>query len=89
MGILKNIYKKLENAGASVADAKIAYAYKKAMDEAGEKLVKKFGKKVGAAAGIDDYYHPLLQCQLAKISDQSRENGLLLGKLKSIRMIII
>ena len=37
---------------------------------------------LGAADGIDDYYHPLLQCYLAQISPQSGRNGLMMGYAK-------
>ena len=52
------------------------------MNRTGKKLVNKYGSN--AAANIDDYYHSLLQCQLAKISPVSRKYGLALGYGKEI-----
>lgn len=68
--------------GEFIADAKIASAYKKEMERNGQYLVNQYG--TGAGADIDNYYHPLLQCQLAKISPTSRDYGLRLGYLKEI-----
>ncbi len=47
------------------------------MDRIGKKLVDNFGR--GAGNGIDDYYHPLLQCHLAQMGSQSQQNGIVLG----------
>ena len=52
------------------------------MNKAGDNLVKSYGPNQGA--DIDNYYHPLLQCQLAKISPTSRDWGLRLGYAKEI-----
>ena len=45
------------------------------------KLVRKYGS--GQGAEIDNYYHSLLQCELAKISQESQRNGILLVKKRS------
>lgn len=66
--------------GRMFADAKIAYDHLQDMKNTNRKLIKKYGK--GAANGTDDYYHPLLQCHLAQMSDDDRVNGILLGILK-------
>ncbi len=66
-----------ESLGELAADAKIAYDYWQQMNKAGDNLVKSYGPNQGA--DIDNYYHPLLQCQLAKISPTSRDWGLRLG----------
>ena len=71
-----------EGFGEALADAHIAYKYWKEMNQTGDKLVKQYGS--GAGADIDNYYHPLLQCQLAKISPESRDYGLRLGYAKEI-----
>ncbi len=73
----KALWQFSENVGELAAAAKLAYDYKKRMDEAGKKLVKTFGP--GQGADIDNYYHPLLQCELAKISPRSRAYGIALG----------
>ncbi len=70
------------NAGEFLADTMIAKKYYEDMNETGRMLVNKYGRNIGAADGIDDYYHPLLQCELAKISPQSKKNGITLGYLK-------
>ena len=75
-----SVYNLGQNLGEFVADTKLAYDYWKKMKETGNKLVKTFGS--GQAADIDNYYHPLLQCELAKISPQSRNNGIALGYAK-------
>ena len=66
--------------GELVADVVIAKDYYDQMNETGKKLVNIYGS--GQAANIDNYYHPLLQCQLAKISPDSQRNGILLGYAK-------
>ena len=71
-----------EGFGEALADAHIAYKYWKEMNQTGDKLVRQYGS--GAGADIDNYYHPLLQCQLAKISPESRDYGLRLGYAKEI-----
>ena len=71
-----------EGFGEALADAHIAYKYWKEMNQTGDKLVKQYGS--GAGVDIDNYYHPLLQCQLAKISPESRDYGLRLGYAKEI-----
>ncbi len=70
------------NIGEFSADTKIAYDYWQEMNETGKNLVKKYGK--GAGKDIDNYYHPLLQCQLAKIDSMSQQNGILLGYMKEV-----
>ena len=54
------------------------------MNQTGNQLVKTFGS--GQGADIDNYYHPLLQYELAKISPQSRDNGIVLGYAKEYLM---
>jgi len=71
-----------ESLGELAADTKIAYDYWQKMNQTGDKLVKTFGS--GQGADIDNYYHPLLQCELAKISPTSRDWGLRLGYAKEI-----
>ena len=66
--------------GRIIADSQIAYEHLQEMYKTNERLKKLYGR--GAAAGTDDYYHPLLQCHLAQMSDQDRVNGLILGYLK-------
>ena len=66
-----------ESFGEFVADVVIAKEYYDKMKQTGKRLVDKYGS--GAANAIDDYYHPLLQCQLSKISPTSRYYGLSLG----------
>lgn len=70
------------SAGESLADTAIAYDHYRKIKDTGHKLIRKYGKNTGAGAGIDDYYHPLLQCELAKISPFSRQIGLGLGYAK-------
>ena len=79
--IVYNIGQKL---GEFAADTKLAYDYWQRMNQAGEQLVKTLGS--GQGADIDNYYHPLLQCELAKISPQSRVNGIALGYAKEYLM---
>lgn len=75
-------WKKIESLGELAADTKLAYDYWQKMNETGKTLVKTFG--TGQGADIDNYYHPLLQCELAKISPTSRDWGLRLGYAKEI-----
>lgn len=75
-----NVYSLGERLGEFIADAQIAVQEKKRMDENGRSLVNMYGS--GAGKDIDNYHHALLQCNLAKISPNSRENGFLLGKMK-------
>ena len=70
--------------GELAADTKLAYDYWQKMNQTGNQLVKTFGN--GQGADIDNYYHPLLQCELAKISPQSRNNGIALGYAKEYLM---
>lgn len=83
---IRNPITSLYNAGHKIgelaADAKIAYDYLQKMKQTGRKLVTTYGPNQGA--DIDNYYHPLLQCQLAKISPTSRDWGLRLGYAKEI-----
>ena len=73
-----------EALGELAADTKIAYDYWQKMNQAGKQLVNTLGP--GQGADIDNYYHPLLQCELAKISPQSRANGIVLGYAKEYLM---
>ncbi len=66
--------------GRLAADTNIAHSHWKEMNNTNSKLIKKYGR--GAANGTDDYYHPLLQCHLAQMSDDDRVNGILLGLAK-------
>ena len=70
--------------GEFAADTKLAYDYWQKMNQTGNQLVTTFGS--GQGADIDNYYHPLLQCELAKISPQSRNNGIALGYAKEYLM---
>ena len=78
------VYKIGQRIGELAADTKLAYDYWQRMNQTGDKLVKTFGS--GQGADIDNYYHPLLQCELAKISPQSRDNGIALGYAKEYLM---
>lgn len=80
--VIRNMYSSSYNAGEFAADAMIAYDHLKQMNEAGDKLVNTFGS--GAGRDIDNYYHPLLQCRLAQISENSGKNGLMLGEWKEV-----
>ena len=71
-----------ESLGELAADTKIAYDYWQQMNQTGNNLVTTYGTNQGA--DIDNYYLPLLQCQLAKISPISRDWGLRLGYAKEI-----
>ncbi|MBR1399423.1 MAG: hypothetical protein IJ564_04530 [Alphaproteobacteria bacterium] len=71
-----------EALGELAADTKIAYDYWQKMNNTGKQLVNTYGS--GQGADIDNYYHPLLQCELAKISPTSRDWGLRLGYAKEI-----
>ena len=70
--------------GEFIADSQIAYEHLKEMKKTNAKLIDKYGKFTGAADGTDDYYHPLLQCNLSKISPKSRSIGLFLGYGKEV-----
>ena len=71
-----------EALGELAADVQIAKQYYDKMNTTGRKLVNMYGK--GQGADIDNYYHQLLQCELAKISPTSRDYGLRLGYAKEI-----
>ena len=71
-----------ESLGELAADTKLAYDYWQKMNNTGKQLVNTYGS--GQGADIDNYYHPLLQCELAKISPTSRDWGLRLGYAKEI-----
>ncbi len=73
-----------EALGEMLADGIIAKEHLQAMKKTNKKLVDKYGKNTGAADGTDNYYHALLQCQLAKISPESQDYGLRAGYLKEI-----
>ena len=70
--------------GEFAFDTKLAYDYWQKMNTTGKRLVNTYGP--GQGVGIDNYYHALLQCELAKISSQSKKNGLLLGYAKEYMM---
>lgn len=78
----ETIWNSGEAVGELAADAHIAYQYWDKMNKVGNTLVKKYGS--GAANGIDNYYHPLLQCELARISPISKEHGQRLGYFKEV-----
>jgi hypothetical protein len=84
MSVPEQIWKAGESLGELAADTKIAYDYWQKMNQTGNQLVKTFG--TGQGADIDNYYHPLLQCELAKISPESRRNGIALGYAKEYLM---
>ena len=84
MSAPKKIWETGESLGELAADTKIAYDYWQKMNQTGNQLVKTFG--TGQGADIDNYYHPLLQCELAKISPESRRNGIALGYAKEYLM---
>lgn len=73
-----------EAIGELAADIQIAKQYYDKMNATGKKLVNTYGP--GQAADIDNYYHSLLQCELAKISPTSRKNGIALGYAKEYIM---
>lgn len=77
-------YQMGQRIGELAADTKLSYDYWQKMNQTGKQLVKTFGP--GQGADIDNYYHPLLQCELAKISPQSRDNGIALGYAKEYLM---
>lgn len=79
---ITSLYNAGHKIGELAADAKIAYDYLQKMKQTGRKLVTTYGPNQGA--DIDNYYHSLLQCQLAKISPTSRDWGLRLGYAKEI-----
>jgi len=78
----RGFWNKLQAVGEMVADGIIAKAHLQKMKTTNAKLIEKYGS--GSADGTDDYYHPLLQCQLARISDQSMRNGIMLGYGKEV-----
>ena len=73
-----------EALGEMLADGIIAKEHLQTMKKTNKKLIDKYGKNIGAADGTDNYYHALLQCQLAKISPESQNYGLRAGYLKEI-----
>ena len=82
--IPESVWAKVKSIGELAADTKLAYDYLQKMKETGNQLVNTFGP--GQGADIDNYYHPLLQCELAKISPTSRDWGLRLGYAKEYLM---
>ena len=79
---ITSLYNTGHKIGELAAAAQIAYDYLQKMKQTGRKLVTTYGPNQGA--DIDNYYHPLLLCQLAKISPTSRDWGLRLGYAKEI-----
>ncbi|MBQ8630740.1 MAG: hypothetical protein IJ479_03355 [Alphaproteobacteria bacterium] len=79
---IPSLYSMGEQIGELTANAVLGAKYVKEMKNTGNYLVNKYGQGIGTADGIDDYYHPLLQCYLAQISPQSGRNGLMLGYAK-------
>lgn len=78
------LFETSESLGELAADTKIAYDYWQKMKQTGKQLVETFGS--GQGADIDNYYHPLLQCELGKISPESQRNGIILGYAKEYLM---
>lgn len=81
---LRAPYDAAKDSGEFLAAGKISYDRLVDMKKTGKKLVGKYGKNVGAGDGIDNYYHPLLQCELSRISPESELFGITLGNLKEI-----
>ena len=79
---IKAPYEASSNFGEFVADGLIAYDFLRQMKDTNKSLIDKYGKNVGAADGTDNYYHPMLQCYLSRISPESEVNGITLGYLK-------
>lgn len=77
---MSTLYNTGQQIGEFIADVKIAKNYKDQMDVTGKRLVNTFGS--GQGSDIDNYYHPLLQCELSHISPQSQQNGIILGYAK-------
>ncbi len=73
-----------EALGEMLADGIIAKEHLQTMKKTNKKLIDKYGQNTGAADGTDNYYHALLQYQLAKISPESKDYGLRAGYLKEI-----
>ena len=67
----------VEKGIALIQDGITALKYYKEMNETNKKLIDMYGK--GAANGTDNYYHALLQCDLAQKGDLHLQNGLALG----------
>ena len=67
----------IEKGISLIQDGVTAFKYYKEMDETNKKLINMYGK--GAANGTDNYYHALLQCDLAQKGDLHLQNGLALG----------
>ena len=80
--LIPSLYQTGERIGEFTANAVLGRKYVNEMKSTGNYLVNKYGRGIGAADGIDDYYHPLLQCYLAQISPQSGRNGLMMGYAK-------
>ena len=78
----EGVWNTLNNLGELTADTKLAYDYWQKMKQIGNKLVNMYGS--GQGGDIDNYYHPMLQYELAKISPTSRDFGLRLGYAKEI-----
>ena len=77
---MSTLYNTGQQIGEFIADVQIAKNYKDQMDVTGKRLVNTFGS--GQGSDIDNYYHPLLQCELSHISPQSQQNGIILGYAK-------
>jgi hypothetical protein len=81
---ITSLYNFGQRIGEGIADAKLAYDYWQKMRQTGRRLVNTLG--AGQGVGIDNYYHALLQCELAKISPFSQNLGLKLGYAKEYLM---
>ena len=65
-------------------DSMEALKYWREIHNTGDRLVAAFGAGVKAGEGIDNYYHPLLQCEIAQKGNGHIKNGIALGYLKEI-----
>lgn len=82
--VVGNIMNMIDQGKLFVEDGMLALKTHREMKKAGDRLVNKYGKGVKAADGIDNYYHPLLFCQLAQKGEDSRRNGKIIGLGKEI-----
>lgn len=84
MPSLKEVTDALKRIKNLPEDSLEAFKYWREIHRTGDELVKAFGKGVKAAEGIDNYYHPLLQCVIAQKGSDHVKNGLALGYLKEM-----
>lgn len=81
---LRQVADAIKRITAFPADSLEAFDYWRKIHHAGDILVGTFGEGVKAAEGIDEYYHPLLQCVLAQKGEAHAKNGIALGYLKEM-----